>query len=466
MRVKRVLVIDDEENMRHMLSIMLEKAGYHVDTAADGSQGIQRLEMTPFDFALCDIRMPRMDGMGFLRKAAERFPETTIIMMSAYGNLESAVQAMKEGAYDYVSKPFKADEILLTLKKVEERERLKAENRRLQDRIRRLEETYAFGDIVTGSEAMARVLDLVRTVADHKTTVLLTGESGTGKEVVARAIHSWGSRAAFPMVSINCGGIPDTLLESELFGYRKGAFTDAVRDKAGLFKEADRGTVFLDEIGELPLSLQVKLLRVLQEEEITPLGATVPVKIDVRVIAATARDLRREVEEGRFREDLYYRVHVMSIHLPPLRERRGDVPLLADHFIERFNRKLGKHMEGVSSEAMAALSRHDWPGNVRELENVMERAVLLARGSRIVPEDLPSALTATDEDRTGAPAEDCLSIKRASRRLERGLIEKALEVTRGNRSQASRLLEISRPILLKKIREYGLEKVWMEDRER
>jgi len=457
MRTKCVLVIDDEKNMRHMLSVMLEKAGYEVDTAADGSEGLERLESQPFDFALCDIRMPRMDGMRFLRHAAERFPDTTIIMMSAYGNLESAVQAMKQGAYDYVSKPFKTDEVLLTLKKVEERERLKEENLRLQDRIKRLEEQYAFGDMVTGSEAMGRVLELVRTVADHKTTVLLTGESGTGKELVARAIHTGGSRAAFPMVSINCGSIPETLLESELFGYRKGAFTDAVRDKAGLFTEADRGTVFLDEIGELPLSLQVKLLRVLQEEEITPLGATAPLKIDVRVIAATARDLRCEVEAGRFREDLFYRINVMSIHLPPLRERRGDVPLLIDHFIERFNRKLGKHIQGVSSEAMAILARHDWPGNVRELENVVERAVLLGRDRRIVPQDLPSSLTTEDVNQDRAPAEDCLSIKRASRRLERGLIRRALRLTQGNRSQAARLLEISRPVLLKKIRDYGLE---------
>jgi len=457
MSAKRVLVVDDEKNMRHMLSVILEKAGYEVALAADGREGLACMESRPFDFVLCDIRMPRMDGMSFLGRAKERFPDTTIIMMSAYGNLASAVEAMKEGAYDYVSKPFKTDEILLALKKVEERERLKAENLRLQDRISRLETRYSFGEIVTGSEAMARVMDLVRTVADHKTTVLITGESGTGKELVARAIHRGGCRAAGPMVSINCGGIPENLLESELFGYRKGAFTDAVRDKPGLFKEAHRGTIFLDEIGELPLPLQVKLLRVLQEEEIVPLGETAASRIDVRVIAATARDLEREVSEGRFREDLFYRINVMSIHLPPLRERRGDISLLTDHFIERFNRKLGRHLQGVSAEAVSALARHDWPGNVRELENVLERAVLLAEGRVIAPEDLPAGLTAGKDARPESPPEDSLSIKRASRRLERDLIRKALDLTGGNRSQAARVLEISRPVLLNKIREYGLE---------
>ncbi len=452
---KRVLVIDDEKNMQHMLSVMLEKAGYEVKAAGDGAEGLTLMESNAFDFVLCDIRMPRMDGMEFLESVKERFPDITIIMMSAYGNLETALKAIKKGAYDYVSKPFKTDEILLTLKKVEERERLKAENIRLRDRVRRLERQYAFGEIVTGSESMFRVMNLVQTLADHKTTVLLTGESGTGKELVARAIHTGGARSSEPMVSINCGGIPATLLESELFGFRKGAFTDAVKDKAGLFKEADGGTVFLDEIGELPLALQVKLLRVLQEEEITPLGATGAEKIDVRVIAATARDLRLEVDAGRFREDLFYRINVVSILLPPLRERRGDIALLADHFIERFNRKLGKNKEGVSTEAMSALARHDWPGNVRELENVLERAVLLGTGPMIALEDLPPSFTSHDDLKTGVP-EECLSIKQASKRLERGLIRKALELAEGNRSQAARLLEISRPALLNKIREYGL----------
>ncbi|MFP4037819.1 MAG: sigma-54-dependent transcriptional regulator, partial [Desulfobacteraceae bacterium] len=421
------------------------------------AEGLALMETSPFDYVLCDVRMPGMDGMTFLRSARERFPQTTFIMMSAYGNLDSAVAAMKEGAYDYVSKPFKSDEILLTLKKADERERLKAENLRLQNRVKRLEAERTCGDILGDSQPMKRVFELVRRVADHKTTVLITGESGTGKELVAKAVHSAGPRASGPMVSINCGGIPESLLESELFGYRRGAFTNAVRDKPGLFHEADGGTIFLDEIGELPFSLQVKLLRVLQEGEITPLGSTAATRIDVRVIAATARDLRKEVNEGRFREDLFYRIHVMPIHLPPLRERRGDIPLLVGHFLERFNRKLEREVEGLTPEATAALVRYDWPGNVRELENVLERAVLLAGDRWITPTDLPDGIASGRDQRPSALPEESLSIKRATRRLESELIRRALEITGGNRSKASRILEISRPVLLSKIRDYGLE---------
>jgi two-component system, NtrC family, response regulator AtoC len=291
----RVLVIDDEKNMRHMLQIMLSKAGYEAESAGNGLEGLEKMGQGEFDFVLCDLKMPKMDGMAFLRRAKEKFNEKTYIMMSAYGNIEDAVEAMKIGAYDYISKPFKTDEVLLTLKKAEERERLKKENISLQKRIEKIEQRYSFGNIVARSEAMRRVFELVEKVADHKTTVLITGESGTGKDLIARAIHHNGRRANKPMVSINCGGIPENLLESELFGYKRGAFTDAVKDKPGRFEEADGGTVFLDEIGELPLPLQVKLLRVLQEEEISPLGGVGSRRIDVRVIAATSRDLNREV---------------------------------------------------------------------------------------------------------------------------------------------------------------------------
>jgi len=323
-----VLIIDDEKNMRHMLEILLSKAGYGVESAANGEKALQLMEGSDFHFVLCDIKMPRMDGMTFLKNATEKWPEKTFIMMSSYGNVETALEAIKKGAYDYISKPFKTDEVLLTLKKAEERERLKEENLRLKTRISEIEQKYSFGNIIARSEAMAQVFDLVCAVADHKTTVLITGESGTGKELIAKAIHSNGSRATGPMVTINCGGIPENLLESELFGYKKGAFTDAVKDKPGRFEEADEGTFFLDEIGEMPLPLQVKLLRVLQEEEITPLGGVGSKKIDVRVIAATAKDLNREVKEGKFREDLFYRINVMTIHLPPLRENGGTSPFL------------------------------------------------------------------------------------------------------------------------------------------
>ena len=459
MAEKRVLVIDDEKNMRHMLQVMLNKAGYDAETVADGVEGLDLMEKNDFAFILCDLRMPNMDGMTFLKKSREKYPEQTVIMMSAYGTIDTALEAMKIGAYDYISKPFKQDEVLLTLKKAEERERLKQENIRLQDKINKIEQKYSFGNIVARSEAMAQVFDLVEKVADHKTTVLITGESGTGKELIAKAIHSNGGRSSAPMVSINCGGIPENLLESELFGYKKGAFTDATKNKPGRFEEADGGTIFLDEIGELPLALQVKLLRVLQEEEISPLGSTGSKKIDVRVIAATSKDLYWEVEENRFREDLFYRINVMKIHLPPLRERRGDIPLLIGYFIDLFNKKLTKNIEGLSSEAMPILMGYSWPGNIRELENVMERAVLLAKGRWITPADLPGSVTSDQRVSLSVSPEDTLSIKKASRRLERDLIQKALELTGGNRTKACKILEISRPMLISKIKEYKLEDV-------
>ncbi|MDY6879407.1 MAG: sigma-54 dependent transcriptional regulator [Desulfatiglans sp.] len=450
MSQQQVLIIDDEKNMRHMLQAMLTKEGYTVQSASDGGQALEYLEKSYFDFILCDIKMPNMDGMSFLKIAREKFPDKTCIMMSAYGSVETALEAMKEGAYDYISKPFKADEVLLTLKKAQERERLKQENLQLKTRINEIEKRYSFGNIVARSEAMGRVFDLASKVAEHKTTVLVTGESGTGKELIARAIHSNGPRGSGPLVTINCAGIPENLLESELFGYMKGAFTDAVKDKPGHFEKADKGTIFLDEMGELPLSLQAKLLRVLQEEEIQPLGGVDSKKIDVRVIAATSKDLNKEVQEGRFREDLFYRINVMTIHLPPLRERRGDIPLLVGYFIDIFNRKLNKNIEGLSSEAMPILMEYTWPGNVRELENVIERAILLAPGRWVTPAELMQGPAPYF-----GPVE-ALSIKKATKRMERNLIEKALKLTNGNRSQASKILEISRPILISKIKEYGL----------
>ena len=456
MTTKRILIVEDETNMRHMLSVLLRKAGYEVKTAHDGQQGLAAIEEDAFDFILCDIKMPRMDGMGFLKSAVDKLKDTSIIMMSAYGTIDTAIEAMKLGAYDYISKPFKTDEVLLTLRKAEERERLKSENVKLRNQIQRIEESYNFNNIVAKSKGMQSVFDLIKKVADYKTTVLITGESGTGKELVARAIHFNGSRHSGPLVSVNCGGIPETLLESELFGYKKGAFTDARQDKIGRFEESHRGTIFLDEIGELPLSLQVKLLRVLQEEEITPLGSTGVKKIDVRVVAATAKNLAEEIKKGLFREDLYYRINVVNIYLPPLRDRVEDIPLLSEHFVRLFNKKLNKEIYGISPEVMKRFMTYPWPGNVRELENIIERAILLAPRNILELSDLPPTLKVDLSPPTVPAPEGISSIKEASRIVEKDLIERALKKTNGNRTQAAKILEISRPVLISKIKTYGL----------
>lgn len=452
----RILIIDDEANMRHMLKALLAKSGYDVETAADGQEGLEAIKREQFNFILCDIKMPKIDGLTFLKLAVEKTDNVPIIMMSAYGTIDTAVEAMKSGAYDYISKPFKADEVLLTLKKAEERERLKSENLMLKDRIQRIEKTYEFNNIVAKSEAMQSVFDMIKKVADYKTTVLITGESGTGKELVARAIHFNGIRSKENLVSINCGGIPETLLESELFGYKKGAFTDAYHDKKGHFEEAHKGSIFLDEIGELPFSLQVKLLRVLQEEEITPLGSIDTKKVDVRIIAATSKNLRKEIEKGNFREDLFYRINVVNIYLPPLRDRTEDIPLLIEHFIDLVNTKLKKNIKGVSPSVLELFMKYSWPGNIREFENVLERAILLAQGDILEVCDLPSHIKTENYAPSGITPEGISSIKAGSRILEKELIERALTKTSGNRTQAAKILEISRPVLISKIKEYQL----------
>jgi len=457
MTIKRILIIEDEANMRHMLEVLLRKANYEVKAAADGLEGLEVIEREGFHFILCDIKMPRMDGMKFLKSATDKLKDSTVIMMSAYGTVDTAIEAMKLGAYDYISKPFKTDEVLLTLKKAEEREGLKSENLKLRNQIQRIEKSYTFSNIVAKSKAMQSIFDLIKKVADYKTTVLITGESGTGKELIARAIHFNGSRHNGPLVSINCGGIPETLLESELFGYKKGAFTDAWKDKIGRFEEAHNGTIFLDEIGELPASLQIKLLRVLQEEEITPLGSTGTKKVDLRIIAATARDLSQEIEKGHFRFDLYYRINVVNIYLPSLRERAEDIPLLTEHFVRLFNTKLRKDIKGVSSGVMERLMTYPWPGNVRELENVIERAILLAPGNTLEISDLPPTLKGDYSPSSARIPEGISSIKAASRILEKELIERALCKTGGNRTKAAKMLEISRPILISRIKEYELD---------
>lgn len=454
---RRLLVIDDESNMRHMLAAMLKNSGYSVDTAAEGLEGMKMLERSSYDFILCDIKMPKMDGMTFLKTAGDLVEHSTVIMMSAYGTVETAIEAMKLGAYDYISKPFKSDEVTLTLKKAEERERLKKENSFLRERIRNIQADNRFDRMVGQSKAMQAVFELAKKVARHNTTVLITGESGTGKELIARGIHFYSERADGRLVPVNCGGIPENLLESEMFGYKKGAFTGADRDKAGLFEAAEGGTLFLDEIGELPLSLQVKLLRVLQESEVRAVGDPKTHKVDVRVITATAKNLEAEMQKGTFREDLFYRLNVMQIHLPSLRERTEDIPPLCQLFIERFNGELKKNIASITPAAMSFIMKHPWPGNVRELENVIQRAVVLAEQDVLLPEHLPGSIVTGLENGHLDTLSEGFSLKEAQRRLEKKLIVKALTETGGNRSRAARLLEISHPSLLSKIKTYRID---------
>jgi len=464
----RILIIDDEDSMRHMLSVILKREGYEPVSVAEAAKALDLLEADDFDFILCDIKMPGLDGLSFLKALKDRGLARTVIMMSAYGTFETALECMKLGAYDYISKPFKADEIVLTVKKAEEREKLKRENTRLKaDAL----EEYDFTNIYTIDGKMLSILGLVRKVADYTTSVLILGESGTGKELVARSIHYGGQRAQKPFVTVNCGAIPGALLESELFGHVKGAFTDAHRTKTGLFQEANGGTIFLDEVGELPMELQVKLLRVLQEGEIRKVGDTKSAKVDARVVAATIKDLKDEIRKGAFREDLYYRLNVIEIKLPTLRERPFDIPGLAARFVEKYSRKFGKPPKRVSEEALAILAGYAWPGNIRELENVIERAMILEETDTIRPKSLPIAgpnaggrasLQAADalesqlSSATPRRPSDDLSIKRAQEAMEKDLIKRALERTRNNKTKAAEILEISHRALLYKIKNYGL----------
>jgi len=404
---------------------------------------------------ISDVRMPGMDGRELLAATRSLPDPPYVIMMSAYGGGDMALQCVKEGAYDYFNKPFRPDEVVLLLRKVTEREQLRTENRRLKAE---LEERLGFGEIVGRSDAMEGIFSTVAKIAPYKTTVLLTGESGTGKELLARAIHDHSDRASGPLVPVNCGAIPGELLESELFGHLKGAFTGAVRDKTGLFPEAHKGTIFLDEIAELPVPLQVKLLRVLEDEVVRPVGATASVKVDVRVIAATSRDLEERVKDGGFREDLFYRLNVMRLRIPPLRERTEDIAALVGHFVGRFNERFGRSVAGLEPDAMEAVLAYAWPGNVRELENAIERGMILSEGDRLPLDVLPPVVqNATLDAVTAVRDDDDLSIKRRVASLEAQLIRRALERTGGNRTHACRLLEISHRALLYKMKDYGID---------
>jgi two-component system response regulator AtoC len=454
--LRSILIADDEESIRHMLVVLLSDRGYEVRAVGDGEEALRELSSRDYDALVTDVRMPKMNGLELVRAAQAASPETTVIVMSAYGSHDLAIEAMKAGAYDYLGKPFRPDEVLLVLRKAEERERLRLENSRLRREIARARGPL---QLVAESAAMKDVLRVLQKVAPTGTTVLIEGESGTGKEVVARALHQLSPRAERPFVAVNCGAIPEQLIESELFGHAKGAFTDARTAKRGLFEEADGGTLLLDEIGELPLPLQPALLRVLQEGEVRRVGDARSAKVDVRVLAATNRDLAQLVKAGGFREDLYYRLNVVGLKLPPLRERTEEIPQLAARFLARHAERLGLPLRKLSARAMELALRYRWPGNVRELENALERALVLSDDDEIEPDALPGALraSAAPEPVPAALHPDDLSVKRAQRVLEVDLIRRALERTGGNRTRAAELLELSPRALLYKIRDYGLE---------
>ncbi|HSN96747.1 MAG TPA: sigma-54 dependent transcriptional regulator [Candidatus Nanopelagicales bacterium] len=452
--MRRVLVVDDEENLRVVVRSFLKREGYEVEVAQSGDEALALVEAFGPDFILTDVRMPKMGGLDLLATLKAKGNEATVIVMSAYGNVDLAIEAMKAGAYDYLQKPFKAEEVILTLRKAEEREALRRENRALRQEI--LKES-TFEDILAKSPQMQVVFKTIAKISDYKTTVLVTGESGVGKELVARAVHRRSGRRGGPFVAVNCGAIPENLLESELFGYKRGAFTDASADRTGLFEQANHGTLLLDEIGELPISLQVKLLRVLQEETVRRLGDNRDVKIDVRIIAATHRDLSAETQAGRFREDLYYRINVLPIHIPPLRERREDIPILLDHFLARNNARFAMAIRGFEPEARRLLLEYRWPGNVRELENTIERAMVLCEGDRITEADLSERIREARDPVQMHLASGELSIKKTARIIEEILIRRALQKTKGNRTKAAEVLEISHRALLYKIKDYRID---------
>jgi two-component system response regulator PilR (NtrC family) len=452
----RVLVVDDEQSMRELLGIMLRQVGYDVTQADGGEAAIQTLKSADaFDLVITDLRMRKVDGLAVLRAAKEHSPHTVVLVVTAFASTETAVEAMKLGAYDYVTKPFKLDELKLTIANALERKRLQDENRELK---RQLRTERGFDSFVGKSRRMLEVFETIRKTADSGSTVMITGESGTGKELVARAVHQESSRRNAPFISVNCGAIPETLMESELFGHVKGAFTGAVQSTEGLFLAADGGTLFLDEITEIAHSVQVKLLRAIQEREIRRVGDTRDVKVDVRLIAASNRDLVKAVADGVLREDLYYRLNVIPIHLPPLRDRTEDIALLVAHFIGRIATDVGKTIAGISPEALAVLERYHWPGNIRELENVVERAIVLGSGEQITAESLPPHL-AQPAERGEFPVEipaGGMDLEELLAAVESRYIRLALDRAGGLQVRAAELLRLSFRQFRYKIQKHGL----------
>jgi two-component system, NtrC family, response regulator PilR len=456
---KRILVVDDELSMREFLQILLEKQGYTTASAPGGKEAIAQVTSEDFDLVITDVRMPEVDGTEVLRFVKENRPQTAVIMITAFASMEQAVEAMRMGAYDYITKPFKVDEITHVIGNALERQVLQDENILLK---RELKQLFSFDNLIGASPQMLEIYDMIKRVAPTRTTVLITGESGTGKELAAKAIHYNGSRKDRSFVTINCGAIPENLIESELFGHKKGSFTGAVSDTKGLFAMADEGTLFLDEVGELPFTMQVKLLRALQERRFLPVGATSPVEVDVRIIAATNKNLEEEVAEGRFREDLYYRLNVIHLIMPPLREHPDDIGLLTEHFLARFTSEQEKSIQKFSHEAISVLEGYHFPGNVRELENIVERAVALETTGVVLRESLPPNVVRTAMGPMGNELEFTiptigLDLQELLAHVERSLLQQALARTEGVKKKAAKLLNVSFRSFRYRLEKLGLE---------
>lgn len=454
----RILVVDDEESIREFLEIMLKKEGYEVTLAEDGQKAKDLLTKKTFDMIISDLQMPHVTGIELLKHVKESYPDTVFMLITAFGTTETAVEAMKMGAYDYLTKPFKIDEVRLNIQNALRSKNLEVENRSLK---KELVKEYSFQSMIGNSTAMHTIFDMVKRVSQTPTNVLITGESGTGKEVVAKAIHYNGPLKDRPFVTVNCGAIPENLMESEMFGHKKGSFTGAVADKSGLFEVADTGTLFLDEVGELPMSIQVKLLRAIQERVIRRVGATDDHKVEVRIIAATNRNLEEMVQKGTFRQDLFYRLNVINIKTPGLRERRDDIPLLANHFLKKYNERLGKNIGAISAEAMEILKKYDYPGNVRELENMIERTVALEGGATILPESLPPMVNTTSGRKMASSNEiemgdDGVDLDKVMGQIEKELLIKAIHSAGGVKKRAAKLLHISFRSMRYRIEKYNL----------
>ncbi len=455
--MEKILVVDDEPSLRDVLNIMLKKAGYATSTAADGEEALAQVGKEIYDLVITDLKMPGMGGMEVLKAVKSASPETVVLVVTAFGSAESAVEAMKLGAYDYLTKPFQIDEVQLIIRNALEKRRLSTENMLLK---REMASHSSLSNIIGQSDAMQKVFDVIAKVADTRSNVLICGESGTGKELVARAIHYNSSRATAPFVAVNCSAMPETLLESELFGHMRGSFTGAVSNKAGLFEVANGGSIFLDEIGDMSMPTQVKLLRVIQEREFRRVGGTQDVKVDVRLIAATNRDLEKAVAEGTFREDLYYRLDVIPIRLPPLRMRTTDIPLLVQHFLAQFAKESGKQSPILAPDALQALLAHEWRGNVRELENLIERAVAFATGGTITAAEIRGWLHRPVAAATASPTElppDGLDLEGLICKIEKDLLLKALERTGWVKKKAARLLQLNTRSFRYRLEKYGIK---------